>query len=294
MTLSLQDASAIGQIFDRTVSQNPHAAEILKAFRPIITRQRQLVAEAKLRDVNFMALDKAKLKAGVSVIEQIDLQGADEEIKQITLALVPAVKEGMPPLSKGLDGLCDLILKNKIRPADYFKTSAGGKNSETDSWIRDLKVTPSNASFLMSLVSRVVLQKRAGEITTALGSFEWEKGYCPVCGDFPSIALIEEEGGKRFLHCSSCGTDWRYTRVICPYCEREAQQGMDYYFIEDKTQESVFVCDQCKKYLVTLCRVGHLLARDMDVSAISLVHLDMIMQDKGYKPMTVCSWNIFK
>jgi len=30
----------------------------------------------------------------------------------------------------------------------------------------------------------------------------------------------------------------------------------------------------------------------MDISAISLVHLDMIMQDKGYKPMTACAWNV--
>lgn len=146
----------------------------------------------------------------------------------------------------------------------------------------------------MSLVARVLLERRRIESTEVLGAFEWEKGYCPVCGEFPSVALIEEKGGKRFLHCSSCGQDWRFTRVVCPYCEKEAQREMDYYYVENKTEESAFVCDQCKKYLVTLYRAGRLYSRDMDISAISLVHLDMIMQEKGFEPMVTCAWNVLK
>jgi FdhE protein len=160
-------------------------------------------------------------------------------------------------------------------------------------WVAQLQIPQAPVSFLMRLIARVVLESRAKEITATIGEFAWEKGYCPICGEFPSIALIEEEGGKRFLHCSSCGQDWRFTRVVCPHCGNEAQQGMDYFYVENKTQESAFVCDKCRKYLVTLYRVGHLYVRDMDISAISLVHLDMIMQDKGYFPMTICAWNVF-
>lgn len=292
MILSSKEPSAIGQIVDRAIEQNPHAGQILKAFKPIVARQRQLTAEAKLKNIDSSAIDKEKLKAGVPVIRQIDLQGTDDEVRQITLDLVAAVKEGMPALAEGLDRFCDLIQNGKVSPADYFKGMQGSESQVAKAWGQDLNVTPSNAFFLMNLVSRVVLEKRADEVTKALGAFAWEKGYCPICGDFPSIALIEEEGGKRFLHCSSCGYDWRFTRVICPYCEHEGQQGMDYYYVENKTQESAFTCEKCKKYLVTLYRAGHLLARDMDVSAIALVHLDMIMQEKGYEPMTTCAWNI--
>ncbi len=281
-------------MIERAIEQNPHAGEILKAFKPIIASQRQLAVSAILKAIDYSTVDKDKLKAGVPVVRQVDWLAPDEDLKQITLALASAAKEGMPALTEGLDRFCELIQQGKILPADYFKASDTDANKVAQRWTKDLNVSPSNASFLMSLVGRVVLEHRAGEITKALGSFEWEKGYCPICGDFPSIALIEEEGGKRFLHCSSCGYDWRFTRVICPYCEHEGQQGMDYYYIENKTQEAAFICDSCKKYLVTLYRAGHLLERDMDISAISLVHLDMIMQDKGYDPMVVCPWNALK
>lgn len=294
MILSSEDPSAIEQIFDRAVEQHPHAAEILKAFRPIIAAQRRLASEVPLKSMDVSTVDREKLKAGVPVIRQIGLSEADEDIKQITLEMAAAVKKGMPALAESVDRFCDLVQKGKVDPADYFKTGEAGENSSAEEWLKDLKIKPSNASFLMNLVGRVVLEKRAGEIAKALGAFEWEKGYCPICGDFPSIALIEEEGGKRFLHCSSCGYDWRFTRVICPYCEHEGQQGMDYYYIENKTQESAFICDKCKKYLVTLYRAGHVLARDMDVSAITLMHLDMIMQEKGYEPMAACPWNVLR
>jgi len=294
MMSSNTETSVMDQIFDRAAEQNPHSSELLKAFGPIITRQRQMAANIALPKLDCSSVDREKLRAGVPVIQQINLFSPDDPLKEIALTLISAVKEGMPKLTGEIDRLSELIQKDKLHLANYFETHPGDENKAMEHWGDDLKISPSNASFLLSLIARVLLERRAKEATAALGEFSWQKGYCPICGDFPSIALIEEEGGKRFLHCSSCGQDWRFTRVVCPYCENEAQQGMDYFYVENKTQEAAFVCDKCKKYLITLYRAGHLFARDMDVSAISLVHLDMIMQDKGYEPMTACAWNILK
>jgi len=282
------------QIIDRAIEQNPHSSNLLKAFGPILTRQRLLSASILIPKMDYSSIDKEKLRAGVSLIQQMSLFSPDDPLNEIALSMTSAVKEGMPKLSVEMDRLSELIQKGKLRLAEYFEEKSGGENKTAEHWGDDLKVSPSNASFLLSLTARVLLEHRAREATKALGGFTWEKGYCPVCGEFPSIALIEEEGGKRFLHCSSCGRDWRFTRVVCPYCEKEAQQEMDYFYNENKTQESAFVCGQCNKYLVTLYRAGRLHARDMDISAISLVHLDMIMQEKGYEPMVTCAWNVLK
>jgi len=291
---NVAETSVLDQIIDRAVEQNPHSSELLKAFGPIITKQRQLTDSIDLPKLDYSSVDKEKLKAGVSVIRQISLFSPDDPLKEIALSLISAVKESMPTLAGELGRLSDLIAKGKLCLADYFETHAGDENKTMEGWKNDLNISPSNATFLLSLVARVLLERRAREATEVLDEFAWEKGYCPICGEFPSIALIEEEGGKRFLHCSSCGQDWGFTRVVCPYCEKEAQQEMDYFYVENKTQESAFVCDKCQKYLVTLYRAGRLHARDMDISAISLVHLDMIMQDKGYEPMVACAWNVLK
>jgi FdhE protein len=289
-----EEISAIENIIDRAVEQNPHSNGILQAFAPVIIRQRQLAAQASVRGLDCSLIDKAKLKAGVPVSRQINLFLPDDPLKEIALSMAAGVKEGMPQLAENMELISDLIRIGKIDSVDYFQAPAEDENKTADGWAEDLKISPSNVSFLMNLVSRVVLERRAREITAALGEFDWEKGYCPICGSLPSISLIEEEGGKRFLHCSSCGYDWRFTRVICPYCEKEASEGMDYFYVENKTQEAAFICDKCKKYLITLYRAGNLFARDLDVSAISLIHLDMIMQEKGFEPMAICAWNVLK
>lgn len=286
-----EETSNLHEIIARAIEQNPHNSEILKAFEPIIAEQRQLAAKTSFKMLDYSLIDKVKLKAGVPVIRQINLFSPEDSWKDIALSMASAIKEGMPQLAENIDKISGLIQEGKINPKDSFAMSPDGENKATDGW-ENLTISPSNASFLMSIVNRVALEQRAREITAALGEIDWEKGYCPICGSFPSIALIEEEGGKRFLHCSACGHDWRFTRILCPYCENDAKEGMDYFYIEKKTQESSFVCDKCKKYLVTLYRTGSLFTRDMDISAITLIHMDMIMQEKGYEPMVDCVWNV--
>jgi FdhE protein len=285
------EATAIKNIITRAVEQNPQNSEIIKAFEPIIIKQRELAEMSSSQKLDCLLIDKEKLKAGVPVSRQINLFLPEDSLKEITLSMATAVKEGMPKLSENIDKISGLIQEDKIKPADYFKALIDD-NKAADDWGKNLKISPSNASFLMSLVLRVILERRAKEITAALGAFDWEKGYCPICGSFPSIALIEEEGGKRFLHCSSCGQYWRFTRISCPYCEKEERKDIEYFYVENKTQEAAFVCDKCKKYVITLYRAGKIFARDMDISAISMIHMDIIMQCKGYEPMAICVWNV--
>ena len=76
------------------------ASELLKAFGPIITRQRQLTRFHCFTKVGLLSIDKEKLKAGVPVIQQINLFSPDDPLKEIALSLTSAVKEGMPKLAE--------------------------------------------------------------------------------------------------------------------------------------------------------------------------------------------------
>lgn len=285
------EAAAIDAVIDHAIEQNPHSKSLLEAFRPVIIQQRFLVESLTLQRLDYTTVDENRLKSGVPVIEQIDLLATDGPVKGPALRLATAALKGFPSLAEGIGNFVKLVEKDSINPAEYFSPPKNSTNGAGASWEKEHAMDRELTAFLMSLLSRVILEKRAAEIVAALEGLPWERGYCPICGDFPSIALIEEEGGRRYLHCSSCGHDWSFTRVVCPFCEHEAPQGMDYFFLETAPQESAFICDKCKKYLVTLHRVGDVLDRDLEVSAISLAHLDILMQRKGYAPMTACPWN---
>jgi FdhE protein len=293
LTENVVETKEIEKIINRATEQSPHTKVILKSFEPIIIAQKKLAKETFFESIDFSLIDKDKLKKGIPVNKQMRLLTGGTSFANIVIALASSISHGMPSLAKEMDNFCDLIINQKINLNDWINAYPGNSDAIITSWREEHNIQAKPISFLMSQALRVIFERRASEIVAHLGEFDWDKGYCPICGAFPSLALIEESGGKRFLHCSSCGFDWRFNRIICPYCENEAPEGMDYFYVENKTQEAAFICDKCKKYLVTLYRAGKLFARDMDVSAISLIHLDMIMQDKGYTPMTSCPWNVF-
>ena len=63
--MSNHTASGMDQIFDRALEQNPHSAELLKAFRPVMTRQRRLTDSLTLPSLDYSAVDRNRLRAGV-------------------------------------------------------------------------------------------------------------------------------------------------------------------------------------------------------------------------------------
>ncbi|MEK6577019.1 MAG: formate dehydrogenase accessory protein FdhE, partial [Nitrospirota bacterium] len=44
----------------------------------------------------------------------------------------------------------------------------------------------------------------------------WDEPFCPICGELPNMANIEEEG--RHLYCTFCWTEWKYKGPGCLLC----------------------------------------------------------------------------
>lgn len=286
-----EEKKDIAGIFERAIEQNPQNVELLRAFQPIVEAQRNLASMPATCPSDLASIDREKLKAGIPVIRQIGLFSPETPWKEPAGLLAAAIKKGLPSIAEEIDNILLCIQAGRLSLFEYLQAPPEQGKELIERWVAELSVSPGPLSFLLEALRRVILEQRAREITASLGELGWDKGYCPICGDNPSFALIEEKGGRRFLHCSSCGHDWRFTRVVCPCCENQAQQGMTYFYVEGKPHESAFICDKCGKYLVTLNRAAHVFDRDPDVSAMSLVHLDVLMQEKGYSPMTACIWN---
>lgn len=175
------------QIIDRAIEQNPHSSELLKALKPIIILQRQLTDSITLPKVDYSSVDQEKLQAGVSVIQQINLFTPADPLKEIALSLSEAVKEGMPKLAGDIDRLSELIQNDKLYLADYFEAHARDENKTMEGWKNNLKISPSNTSFLLSLVARVLLERRAKEATEAVGEFAWRKAIVRFARNFQRL-----------------------------------------------------------------------------------------------------------
>jgi len=98
-------------------------------------------------------------------------------------------------------------------------------------------------------LARPYRAKLAAELTGQQDLSSWNRGYCPVCGHWPSLAHLESEEGKRTLWCLHCDTRWNYKRIQCVYCGNEEQEQLRIFFPEGNPDHQIQACSVCRRYL---------------------------------------------
>lgn len=289
---SSEKISRLEKIMADTTDRNPHTTEIINAFRPLIIKTEQLLDSEILKDKEVFSLDEALFRDGKPLFEQNVIFHEDDPFEQVFLSLIPAFQEGFPKLDEVWKRLEDHVKEKKIRLYDFFAPSSD-EDDLLSQWAELAQTDPRIIGFALSWVIRIMLRKKSQNWETLIQGFTWDKGYCPICGALPGIAIIKEGTSVRWLHCSECAHEWSFSRVICPGCGNKDQKTMTYFLVEDKELESTFVCEECSRYLITLNKVSDLADIDADIMALGLAHLDMIMQEKGFLPMAEPQWGIF-
>ncbi len=106
-------------------------------------------------------------------------------------------------------------------------------------------------------------------------------GYCPICGNFPDLAILDEKG-KRHLKCSFCSHQWVTKRMGCSFCGNQDPDKQHYFFSNDEKEYRVNVCDDCKNYIkvVDLRQITRFFYPGLEI--ITTLHLDMKAKEKGY------------
>lgn len=107
---------------------------------------------------------------------------------------------------------------------------------------------------------------------------------CPVCGGRPQAAVLrpEGDGGKRFLLCAFCLTEWEFRRVLCAICGEEDYRKLPRYTAEEHDSVRVEACDTCHFYLKSIDMTIDGLAAPL-VDEVATVPLDLWATEHGYK-----------
>jgi FdhE protein len=106
---------------------------------------------------------------------------------------------------------------------------------------------------------------------------------CPACGSKPQLAVLipEGDGGKRFLGCSLCFTEWEFRRVLCPSCAEVEYTKLPRYSPENPRAVRVEACDSCHAYLKSFdLTIDGLMVPEVD--EIGTVALDLWAAEQEY------------
>jgi len=134
--------------------------------------------------------------------------------------------------------------------------------------------------------ARALLQPYAERLTSALPPqpFQGDSFVCRLCGSRPQAAVLrpEGDGGKRFLLCSLCLTEWEFRRILCPICGEENHRHLPRYSAEEVDAVRVEACDTCHFYLKAVDMTVDGLAVPL-VDEVATVPLDLWASEHGYK-----------
>ena len=210
----------------------------------------------------------------------IDMQAAEALLKE----LCGLAQEGNEVLADGGRYILAGLENGTLHASTLFSKILDEGDALWDEAGKKADVAGSALAFLAYNAVKPSLSLCAEQVATYLDKDEpWEKGYCPICGHGPALAILRDEG-ERFLLCSFCGYEWAASRLFCPFCENTMKvvyTGAVPDTLQEEKELRVHVCDACKKYIKTVDM--RIIARPFYpfLEQISTLHLDMLARDQG-------------
>lgn len=289
MASTTTETEELAAKIDRLAAEKPHAASLLQAFGPLLLNQDRWLGNRRETTGTF-PVDPLKYQGGISLIQQCRLFLPEDPWEDAGGSVADAIGQGFPQFADDMQRLSQQIREKNW---DCFTLCDSSHDSDQlAGTAQQLGIDPVSLQLFQRYLIKMMLTKKAQDLSEKLASLSWNKGYCPVCGSFPHLAIIREQG-QRWLQCPTCSHQWPFSRLACPHCDYEDPHETNYFFIEGDKENTAFTCDKCLKYLLTSKQSGNLRQSHADLIALSLVHLDLILQEKGFLPMAECEWNTF-
>lgn len=131
--------------------------------------------------------------------------------------------------------------------------------------------------------------KAAVETTGKFDWMQWDSGLCPVCGTPAASAIVRDEGelqgGRRWLACPLCRTQWEYARLRCARCGIRDHQVLEYLFDEQDPGHRVHTCSRCHGYTPVAFEKDLNIIAIPEVEEVVMVPLETVAVDRGFTPL---------
>ncbi len=232
----------------------PFAAEILTFYGRICAIQQQLAKELERKlPRGVVAHDPGSLR------EQLDV---DRVLPFLNEALTELLPESPEPLAQYLKEYLRGSQERQAASLQRYVTQGGTDEAVTDS--REELV----ARIVIDPYAELLAAKQAAPAIGPAGNL------CPHCKARPvaGVLRVEGDGGKRFLLCAFCASEWEFRRIYCAYCGEAREQSLPVFVAKKFPQIRVEACDTCRHCIrsVDLTKDGNAIPVVDDLAAIPL------------------------
>ncbi len=288
-----QAAEKVLAALRQTEAENSHLQGMIAAFRGTLIEQARWKAELPAFNCEEIGPpDPAKFAEGMPLTGREHLIHLGEMWQTAAERLLPSMAAGFPKIREDLEWLQAAIMDGGLVPDLFLSAAFGGRKHEALEIAGHIDFEPVLLEFVLTQLGKPVAEKRAEVLQPLIKNLTWHKGYCPICGSLPTLSLLKEKEGQRWLRCGFCASTWRFQRTCCPFCDTEELGDRETFFVEGREHERVEVCHRCKRYIPSIDLRNLANEVVLEAAGFGLMHLDAIAQEKGFVPAAALAWNI--
>jgi FdhE protein len=286
-------AETVAKAMDRMREELPPLSSVLDAFRELVVASARLKSSLALPEsVLVAAPDPARFEQGAPLVAVETLLEVGDGWKTAIDRLMPAMEQGFPKIRGELRALKEALVDGRWDPKSCLHAMHEGRAEVIEQAAQNLACGAQTLKFVAGQLLKPFVEQRAASLRSLIQDLHWHKGYCPICGCLPELGYFTEDGGERWLRCGLCAHTWRFARIMCPFCENDDQETLEFFFVEDREHERAELCLKCRRYLLTLDLRKRAQEVVLDVASLGLVHLEVLAQQKGFLPVAAVAWNV--
>jgi len=200
------------------------------------------------QDLPEAAECRARLDAGVPLLPG-GVRPSRAAAQAALQGLMKLLRRYLPDSTQALD-----ILERSVAEAGgasaLLDMVLGGRGNAMLGWARRGGVADDLAVFHAVLLARPFRTWFARRLLRHVEAGMWSHGYCPLCGHWPSLGLLDgQEDGRRYLWCQHCGSQWRHPRLRCVFCATEDQSSLSVYSVDGLAGWRIQGCGGCRRYV---------------------------------------------
>ncbi|WP_319542285.1 formate dehydrogenase accessory protein FdhE [uncultured Pseudodesulfovibrio sp.] len=282
--------------------RTPAYGELADRFGQVFLAIADLRADLMEKGVEIPDIDPVRVAAGAPILAGVDMGMWADDLVDSARALLPVLCTVLE-----LDEETQTFLTGYLADPETVSGLAQARIEGDRKHFENTSVCPENVSpdtllYISETVSAPVLCAIVETLGKSLSSLVWEHGHCPVCGSSPSISHLSPKeitdldqlvggGGKKYLHCSLCGHDWRFKRNACPSCGNDDNESREVFYAENSQYERIEACHKCGQYCLNIDLRECEPRPDLDAIQLGLIHLDIYAHENKLSPITSTLWN---
>lgn len=283
-----EDIHKIEEELNRFNDKEYISESTINFFRDIIRAQykvRKQLGEIKISTYLTEKKVKEMMINGKPLVAWDDIPLKESSLKELFREICGIIKKQENSETEKVQRLIDAERDGALILDILIKKLFSHDSAYFHSLASKIKVGEELLLFVALHIARPFFEAVAEKLNDKVMDELWIKNRCPICGSEAQMAKLEKEVGKKILSCLLCGSEWRFMRIKCPFCNNENHKSLKFLEVEGSPYR-IDICEQCKRYIKTLDEregVDDKVAVIPSVADLSTMYLDVVAEKEGYE-----------